>query len=1221
MFWRLNVCGLIEGANTTKIHSFASLYLRGSASVSERLRMPAQHHQPKLTGQSVPLQHVNVATHMRVLLFLATTLVSMVSSTLTPEDVLIPSLRPSVESNLDAASLHEDAVQYYQPLGSLPAPDAILRDSQDHVVRSFDVFDTLIARSVSHPTDIFRIVQQRLGLPQDYATLRQVAEAQSPANESRWEATFDLLQRHYGWDDTQRSAAQAGEIQAEHDVLIPVTRNLARVRPNDLIISDMYLPYPVIHSLLRAAGLSSRFYLFVSVSGKHEGTAWRQLLSQDWHITHHLGDNYHSDVVQARAAGIFAEHTAETAPTPAETALLATPVWEAHGQRLRRVRLDNPYWLDAAAQHADGALHGGVPGYGNTQALAAAEVQAQAWDEYTRIFLPFCVYAARRIDERMQSEGLHRLLFIARDGTVLRAVFDALYGWRGYSTANLWSSRLLNDQATAELNCSAPSGSASGATSPEVCGSSPYYSYLRRMNYAPNATLIVDLNGKFKSGRALFRRVAADAASSGSASTCTDSCIGDAKLSSDAAAPLNVLLLRFDRRDAVPFDGLSYIFDERVPHVLEHFTFDLVGSAAHLDHDVSGSRGVVSAVELPNEHHSLFATAAARAARRFIGWLPPAPSDGGHDVNRTGEAAMLALLMRASSEAPLTTRLSHETTHTRTAGCAECPGAKPERLVVNWAAESLEVLHQLQGRTEAGMGNVLLTPPVTTVIRGYAPGADGRPIAVRLLHDAFLNRGYLYLVMVPYDVAGIVDPRDVEVTVVSPAQPPGAPAHASVAHLASLGASQTPSNLRSTVMALRHPAFEAPDADQVTVRLRLNDTFFKRTIDEVVVVRRSPLSRSGSMAACTLMSFDQGLLRLWASFHRLVGVTDFYIYYHGEASDPRLPPLMRKLQRLRGVRATFIPMPIQPYWVHLAKPKRPQTTLLQNSSTGSSNSAAVFDDASADGSDPTLRQEFGPATPSHKSSHHHVQPAALASCMYRFHHRHDAMVFIDVDELLVPGPGRPSPASAARQSPAPAAGATTLPQLLERLPLGWQTARMRMAWAKLMPAALPRASKNVAGDGALLHARGSHSSDSAAMNADHAAEQDDDDLGLEHLLSRRLMRLPSTNHDVRMKVIFNTRCAAMTQIDAAAARAAGPAAMKAQEPAPFLMLTHFILPAETMTLGEADIVMLHLRNRRFNQSAAAGGHEDDLIESHPLAMEERRPLQLLAHRGLASFGD
>jgi hypothetical protein len=164
-------------------------------------------------------------------------------------------------------------------------------------VRSWDVFDTLIARRCVYPGAIFDQMNALLG--DSFKASRVLAE--KTAREEKCEISLDdiycKLQMLNGWDSQQRENAKNLEIRTEFENVIPINENLSRVCDGDILVSDMYLSCEIIMKLLRSAGLDKEVTLFVSSNGKADGSMWKRLKSQ-FYIIKHTGDNPISDFLR-----------------------------------------------------------------------------------------------------------------------------------------------------------------------------------------------------------------------------------------------------------------------------------------------------------------------------------------------------------------------------------------------------------------------------------------------------------------------------------------------------------------------------------------------------------------------------------------------------------------------------------------------------------------------------------------------------------------------------------------------------------------------------------------------------------------------------------------------------------------------------------------------------------------------------------------------------------
>lgn len=182
------------------------------------------------------------------------------------------------------------------------------------IVRSWDVFDTLIARRCGHHEGIFDLMGAVLGPGFMPARIQAELTARKSAREITIQDIYDQLRIALGWSKEDSQRALDLELQIELDNVIPVAENLARVRDGDIAVSDMYLSRETIHCLLRAAGLDKDITVFVSNSGKGDGSMWKELKKQ-FFILRHTGDNPHSDFLRPWRHGIPArlnEASAET---------------------------------------------------------------------------------------------------------------------------------------------------------------------------------------------------------------------------------------------------------------------------------------------------------------------------------------------------------------------------------------------------------------------------------------------------------------------------------------------------------------------------------------------------------------------------------------------------------------------------------------------------------------------------------------------------------------------------------------------------------------------------------------------------------------------------------------------------------------------------------------------------------------------------------------------
>ena len=254
------------------------------------------------------------------------------------------------------------------------------------LVRSWDVFDTLIARRCNHAYAIFDLMEAVLG--NDFRASR--VQAESAARASKQEISlddiYDKLQIARGWNAEERQSALELEIRIEFANVIPIAENLSRVRDGDVLVSDMYLPQEIIMGLLRSAGLDKDVTLFVSTNGKAEGSMWRRLNTQ-YFVLKHTGDDPRSDFLRPLWHRIPAGVTEASAESPWERVLRCNgaPALSAY---VREMRL--------RAFHKNKA----------SRILRAAQIEAN---------FPLLLLASAALVQWCRERGISRALMSSRD--------------------------------------------------------------------------------------------------------------------------------------------------------------------------------------------------------------------------------------------------------------------------------------------------------------------------------------------------------------------------------------------------------------------------------------------------------------------------------------------------------------------------------------------------------------------------------------------------------------------------------------------------------------------------------------------------------------------------------------------------------------------------------------------------------------------------------------
>jgi FMN phosphatase YigB (HAD superfamily) len=290
--------------------------------------------------------------------------------------------------------------------------NALLVMAQDKEVVSFDMFDTLVTRRVTAPTDAFAEVEKRLvalygefyvgfAMERETAELKLRAER---ADQGYEDVTLDLIYKKLGkpYEDAKDvELAVEGDLLVASKDMLKATRELNVLGKPWIVVSDMYLPAPFLERVLSEKGFSGWKRLYVSGdmnATKTSGSIWRQHIWKDYplHKILHVGDNEHSDV---------------DVPASLNIAVLPYDRLETRGKTGARL---NPHLLPYS--------------YLNRDLLFRNQIQTEEeqWQHLGRSMGSIFVAGFLNwVVERVKCEGIKRLYFCARDGSLMMRAWQA----------------------------------------------------------------------------------------------------------------------------------------------------------------------------------------------------------------------------------------------------------------------------------------------------------------------------------------------------------------------------------------------------------------------------------------------------------------------------------------------------------------------------------------------------------------------------------------------------------------------------------------------------------------------------------------------------------------------------------------------------------------------------------------------------------------------------
>lgn len=273
--------------------------------------------------------------------------------------------------------------------------------------QSWDFYDTLITRLVAEPTDVFRIMEERLGLL-EFASKRVAAEKAARRKCVGREVTIEEIYGCLNVPSADLSDVLQFELDLERALATPVTRSIKQLKDNDIVVSDTYMPSAELREVLEQFSDAKPGKLWVSSEEsvrKHEGFLWDRVIQQHGTNFTHAGDNKISDWLQPSRRGINIRKVQDCE-------LLA-------GER---------YLAQAGI---DGSILAGCSRAARLSiGLDADDPWVNLCDTVASVYAPIFVAFADWIFCHAECLKVDKLMFMARDGQLLFFTAEALAPYR-----------------------------------------------------------------------------------------------------------------------------------------------------------------------------------------------------------------------------------------------------------------------------------------------------------------------------------------------------------------------------------------------------------------------------------------------------------------------------------------------------------------------------------------------------------------------------------------------------------------------------------------------------------------------------------------------------------------------------------------------------------------------------------------------------------------------
>lgn len=337
-----------------------------------------------------------------------------------------------------------------------PLPEQLAEKLAAYDIISFDLFDTLIFRPFSEPTDLFYIVGQKFGY-MDFKRIRMEAEffARIRKHErcGSYEVTLsEIWEQLEDMTGLDKKLGMQAEIEAElslcyaNPYMQQVYRKLREAGRRIVMISDMYLSEKELDQLLKRCGYDGYEKIFVSCGeqrSKGNGSIFDHVrnMYQKEHNDHnahnarndhnarnnrhkltfaHVGDNRRSDFEMAKKHGF----TPFLYPNVNQNTLLY------------RCYDMSPMIGGAYRGLVNNRIYGGLCRYSRNGEYGYI---------YGGLFVTgYCAF----IHRYCRTHGIEKILFLSRDGEILKQAYDILYP--GEKTVYVYWSRLAAAKLSAE---------------------------------------------------------------------------------------------------------------------------------------------------------------------------------------------------------------------------------------------------------------------------------------------------------------------------------------------------------------------------------------------------------------------------------------------------------------------------------------------------------------------------------------------------------------------------------------------------------------------------------------------------------------------------------------------------------------------------------------------------------------------------------------------------
>jgi FkbM family methyltransferase len=224
-------------------------------------------------------------------------------------------------------------------------------------------------------------MEDKLKIP-NFKRLRMACERES------YDKTYEEISKYL--PDVEK--IKRLELELEYELSFPINKYLNKIKPGDILVSDMYLSEEQIRNIICKHKIIDN-PLYVHVNHKNSGSFWRrsEIVSK---ISKHYGDNYHSDILSANRYGVKTEF-------------------------IDNVELNTPEEIIESFSPTLSYL------------IRACRLTTQNDDIFNNcaytVMLPLVIVLSMYIHDYCKNNDIHEIIFLSRDGYWFNLIFPILF--------------------------------------------------------------------------------------------------------------------------------------------------------------------------------------------------------------------------------------------------------------------------------------------------------------------------------------------------------------------------------------------------------------------------------------------------------------------------------------------------------------------------------------------------------------------------------------------------------------------------------------------------------------------------------------------------------------------------------------------------------------------------------------------------------------------------